>query len=111
MGCCANVRQIYANTATWEPDIGPIDVAFIDGCHDADFVFNDSRKVLKHCRPGSAMLWHDFAPELTPVYPWIAEVCSGVERLYRERLISGRILHLRESWVGLYRVPPACPGA
>jgi predicted O-methyltransferase YrrM len=100
-----NIRQIFANTARWEPDFGPIDVAFVDGCHDADFVYNDTRKVLKQCRPGSIVMWHDFNPGLARVYPWIAEVCQGVERLYTDGLIRGRILLLQDSWVGLYRVP------
>lgn len=100
-----NVRQIFANTLDWEPDFGPIDLAFIDGCHDADFVYNDTRKILQRCRPGSIILWHDFAPQLRKVYHWIADVCRGVERLYAENLITGRILHVQDSWVGLYKVP------
>lgn len=100
-----NIRQIFANTATWEPDLGPIDVAFIDGCHDSDFVFNDSRKVLAHMKPGSFILWHDFNPELVEQYGWIRAVCLGVERLFEAGLIKNQILHLRDSWVGIYRVP------
>jgi hypothetical protein len=100
-----NVVQILANTASWEPDFGPIDVALIDGCHDADFVYGDTRKVLAHSRPGSLILWHDFHPGLRRAHPWIASVCSGIERLYREGLLRGPILHLQDSWVGLYRVP------
>ncbi len=101
----ANVRQIFANTARWAPDFGPIDVAFIDGCHDADFVFHDTVKALDRCRPGSLILWHDFSPRHAAVYPWIAAVCDGVERLYRKRRLRGPIFHLEDSWVGLYRVP------
>jgi predicted O-methyltransferase YrrM len=100
-----NVRQILANTARWSPDFGPIDVAFIDGCHDADFVFHDTAMALDRCRPGSLILWHDFSPRHAPVYQWIAAVCDGVERLYRKRRLRGPILHLEDSWVGLYRVP------
>ena len=99
-----NVKQILANTATWEPDFGPIDVAFIDGSHDADFVYNDTRKILQQCKPGSIVMWHDFNPSLIPVYPWIADVCRGVERLYQDKLIKGKILHLQDSWVGLYKI-------
>ena len=99
-----NVRQILANTASWEPDFGPIDVAFIDGCHDASFVFHDTRKVLSRCRPGSTILWHDFDPVLARDHDWMGEVCRGIERLYVRGLIGGRILHLQDSWVGLYRV-------
>lgn len=102
---CANVRQILANTRDWEPDVGPVDVAFIDGCHDADFVYNDTRKVLARCRPGSLVLWHDFAPPLAPVYPWIREVCRGVGRCVADGLVRGKILHLQDSWVGIHRVP------
>jgi len=99
-----NIHQILANTARWEPDFGPIDVAYVDGCHDSDFVYNDTRKILKHCRPGSIVMWHDFNPELANVYEWINEVCDGVNRLYADGLVRGRILHLQDSWVGLYKV-------
>ena len=71
----ANVEQILANTAKWEPDIGTIDVALVDGCHDTDFVYNDSRKVLRHMRPGSFLLWHDFNLDLAAKKGWIGEVC------------------------------------
>lgn len=101
----ANVVQILANTATWEPDFGPIDVALIDGCHDTEFVVGDTRKVLARCREGSLILWHDFHPTLRRVHPWIASVCRGVEQLYRDGLLHGPILHLQDSWIGLYRVP------
>lgn len=100
-----NIFQIYANTASWEPDLCRIDVAFIDGCHDAKFVFNDTVKVLKYMRPGGFILWHDFNPALSKKYHWIRSVCSGVERLCRKGLIKGRIFHIRDSWVGIYQVP------
>lgn len=100
-----NITQIYANTAKWEPAIGSIDLAFIDGCHDSDFVYNDTRKVLKHMNPGGFILWHDFNPNLVKKYGWINSVCLGVEKLYQDGFIKGRILHLRDSWVGIYRVP------
>lgn len=100
-----SIKQILVNTATWEPDIGTIDVAFIDGCHDTEFVYNDTRKILQHCRPGSLILWHDFAPSLIKVYSWIEEVCRAVEQLYVDGLIKGKILHLQDSWTGLYQVP------
>lgn len=100
-----NITQIYANTATWEPDIGMIDIAFIDGCHDADFVFNDTVKILRHMRPGGFILWHDFNPDLVQQYHWIRCVCRGLERLCRKGYIRGRIIHVRDSWTGIYQVP------
>lgn len=99
-----NITQIFANTANWEPDFGPIDVAFIDGSHDSSFVYNDTIKVLKNCRKGSIIMWHDFNPHLRSVYPWISDVCKGINRLYKERYLKGKILHLQDSWVGLYKV-------
>jgi predicted O-methyltransferase YrrM len=102
---CQNIQQIYANTATWEPGFGPIAVAFIDGCHDSEFVINDTIKVLRRCEPGSLILWHDFNPLLTSCYSWISSVCGGIEELYRKGVLKGKILHLQDSWIGLYRVP------
>ena len=100
----ANITQILANTARWEPNIGIIDVTFIDGCHDSEFVYNDTRKILKYMKPGGFVLWHDFNPELVYKYHWIRSVCLGVEKLFSDRLVSGRIFHVRDSWVGIYRV-------
>jgi predicted O-methyltransferase YrrM len=100
-----NIRQILANTLYWEPDFGPIDIAFIDGCHDADFVYHDTRKILKKCHPGSIVLWHDFSPQLMNIYPWLKDVAAGIDRLYTDNLLQGKILHLQDSWIGLYKVP------
>jgi hypothetical protein len=99
-----NIEQIYANTATWVPDIQPVQVAFIDGCHDADFVYNDTKKVLQLMKKGDFIIWHDFNLELMPKYGWINDVCLGVEMLYADGSITGRILHVRDSWMGVYRV-------
>lgn len=99
-----NITQIYANTARWEPDFGTIGVAFIDGCHDSEFVYNDTRNVLKYMKPGAFILWHDFNPSLTKKFHWINSVCLGVEKLYRTGLIKGRIFHIRDSWIGVYQV-------
>jgi len=99
-----NITQIFANTADWEPDVGNIDLAFIDGCHDAEFVYNDSKKVIKHMKPGSFILWHDFNLELVKKHLWIYSVCQGVERLYKEGLINGRIFHVKDSWIGVFQI-------
>ncbi len=102
---CKNVVQILANTANWKPQIDTIDVAFIDGCHDTDFVYNDTKNILEQCRSGSLILWHDFAPNMAHNFRWIHDVCRGVELLFRDGLLKNRILHLQDSWIGLYQVP------
>ena len=100
-----NITQILANTAKWEPDFSPINIAFIDGSHDTKFVYNDSRKALACMKPGAFLLWHDFNLELATKFDWIYSVCLGVEKLYRAGLLTGRIYHLRDSWIGIYQVP------
>lgn len=84
--------------------MGIIDIAFIDGSHDSDFVINDTLKIVEHMRPGSFLLWHDFNPSLVHNYEWIKAVCSGVESLLAKRVLRGRIFHVCDSWVGVYRV-------
>jgi predicted O-methyltransferase YrrM len=99
-----NIRQIFANTANWVPDIPRIDVAFIDGCHDLDFVINDTRKVLSRCTPGSILLWHDFNPALAYRFPWIGEVVDAIDWMVQERILVGPVFHLQDSWVAIHRV-------
>jgi predicted O-methyltransferase YrrM len=99
-----NITQILADTARWEPQIGRIDVAFVDGCHDSNFVYNDTRNILNHTKSGSFILWHDFNLGLVHNYPWIQSVCLGIERLCVTGHLKGRIFHVRDSWIGVYRV-------
>jgi len=99
-----NIQQILANTAKWEPNVGIIDLAYVDGCHDTDFVYNDTLKILKHTKPGSFILWHDFNPELIKKYHWIRSVCMGVEKLLANGHVKGRIFHVKDSWVGVYQI-------
>jgi predicted O-methyltransferase YrrM len=105
-----NIVQILENTARWEPNIGPIDVAWVDGCHDSEFVYQDTRKVLRQMKAGSFILWHDFNLELVDKYHWIHSVCRGVERLFADGVLNGRMFHVRDSWVGIFRVGRADGG-
>jgi hypothetical protein len=100
----ANITQILVNSAHWQPDIGMIDVAFVDGCHDTNFVYNDTRKILSNTKAGSFILWHDFNLELALKYDWIHSVCLGVEKLISVKSIRGKIFHVKDSWVGIYRI-------
>lgn len=99
-----NVEQVLANTAEWEPAVGTVDLAFIDGCHDSDFVYNDTLKILRHMKTGSFLMWHDFNLDLVLKYHWIHSVCLGVEMLFMAGWVKGRIFHIRNSWIGVYRV-------
>lgn len=99
-----NIRQIYANTATWEPDFGPLDVAYIDGSHDTWFVINDTLKVLPHMKPGGFVLWHDFNPAFIERNAWMRDVCLAVEELYARGTLHGPVFYLRDAWVGIYQV-------
>jgi predicted O-methyltransferase YrrM len=100
----ANITQIFSNSATWEPNVGTINVAFVDGCHDSEFVYNDTCKILKAMIPGSFILWHDFNLNLTKNYGWIESVCLGVEELYRKGQLRSHIFHVRDSWVGVCQI-------
>ena len=99
-----NITQLLVNTLHWNPDMPRIDIAYIDGCHDVEYVYQDTVKVLSRCQPGSLIVWHDFSPRYKHTYGWVWEVCEAVERLYEDGHLSGRLVHLRDSWSGLYVV-------
>lgn len=99
-----NIRQILANTASWEPNVGVIDVAFIDGCHDTEFVINDTLKILPHVRPGGFLVWHDCSLQWANI-PWINAVCKGIDQLYRHGVLKAPTYHVHDSWMGIYQIP------
>ncbi|MEQ8560267.1 MAG: class I SAM-dependent methyltransferase [Cytophagales bacterium] len=101
---CKNVIQILKNSKNWEPNIGVVNMAFIDGSHDAEFVYSDTLKILKISEPGTIIIWHDFNPYLIANYAWIKSVCLGVDQLFRDGHLVNKVLHLQDSWTGLYIV-------
>ncbi len=48
-------------------------------------------------------MWHDFNPILRNKFGWINEVMQGVEKFISENNLDGEIVHLRNSWIGIYR--------
>ncbi len=104
---CKNVTQLLANTATWKPDLPQVDIAFIDGCHDTEFVIRDTELVLKLCKPGSWIIWHDFCPELAERYAWLCDVQKGIYELFNRNHFDGPVIHLQDSFVGMARVAKA----
>jgi len=101
----SNIDQIYANTKTWIiPDhINNLSLVYVDGCHDREFVYSDTRLILNRVRPGGFILWHDCTPIYRQNFSWIDEVMQGIERLLQENIIAGNILNVRNSWIGILK--------
>jgi len=38
-------------------------------------------------------------------YDHINSVCKGIEKLYAEGYLKGQLFHVKDSWMGIYRVP------
>jgi predicted O-methyltransferase YrrM len=59
----AKIRQLYGNSLTFDfsPYFGQIDLVFVDGAHHYEAVKSDTLNALKMARPGSYIVWHDFA--------------------------------------------------
>jgi hypothetical protein len=101
----SNIEQIYANTKTWIiPDhINNVSLVYVDGCHDKEFVYSDTRLILDRVRPGGFILWHDCTPIYRHHFEWIDEVMQGIEWLLKEKIIVGNILNVKNSWIGIFK--------
>jgi len=100
-----NITQLYANTGTWDmpPEIEGLGMVFVDGAHDTDLVYSDSKKAYACLADGGFMLWHDFSPALRQQFDWIDACMRGVERFCTELGSPVEIVHLRNSWIGVLR--------
>ena len=65
----------------------PIDVAFVDGDHRYEGVWQDIRLVLPFCRRGGLLVLHDTV------------ACSGVQQAWRE-LLTQRLAHPLAEYIG-----------
>jgi hypothetical protein len=71
----------------------------------AESLYNETRAVLSEAETGDYILWHQFDLALAGSDQRIYEVCVGLEELYCSQLLRGEIFHVRDSRIGLYRVP------
>lgn len=100
-----NIKQIYANTKNWQVpnSINNLSLVYIDGCHDKEFVYNDTKLIIERVRKDGFILWHDFSPLYRDNFPWIDEAMLGVEKLIRDKVIKGYILNVKNSWIGIWQ--------
>ena len=101
----SNIKQIYANTKTWDvPDeISDLSLVYIDGCHDKEFVYSDTKNIIDRVKPGGFILWHDCSPIYRKHFHWIDEAMQGIEKLLKEKIIADHILNVKNSWIGIWR--------
>jgi predicted O-methyltransferase YrrM len=103
----SNFEQIYADSMNWRIPtyICDLSVVFVDGCHDAQYVYNDSKNVFGRIKKGGFIVWHDFSSKYRsyPEFSWINDCMLGVERFCTEANIDS-IFHLENSYMGFYRV-------
>lgn len=98
-----NFYQYYCDSKIWVPptEVKQIALAFVDGCHDEEYVLADSRKVYALLERNGFIVWHDFNPELEhdPRAGWITSCMRGVRRFCEEASIT-KVYHLKHSWIG-----------
>jgi hypothetical protein len=100
---CQNVSQIYADSVKWnhrQSEIKDISFCYIDGCHDAKYVHSDTVKCKELALPGALIAWHDFSLN-TGQDKHLRDVLYGVDRAYKEKVLSGPIHHVKGSWTGI----------
>ncbi len=102
-----NVRQIYANLHTWQPPAALCDLgmAFVDACHDEAAVWQDSHLAWHRLAPGGFLAWHDWSPSARTRFDWIDAVMRGASRFLADVGVTGKVVHLRDSWIGVLRKP------
>lgn len=101
------INQIYADTCNWQmpKELRDLALVFVDAAHDTAAVYKDSLTIIPRVRPGGYIVWHDFHPELRHKFGWIDAVMRGVEAFFQTIRFEPEILHLKDSWMGVWRLP------
>lgn len=101
----ANIRQIFANTKNWQVpgEICDLSLVYVDGCHDTECVYNDTKLVIDRLVKGGFILWHDCSPNYRSNYVWIDAAMKGIEKLLENGVITPYILNVQHSWIGIWR--------
>jgi len=80
------VHQLFGDSATFDysPYRGTVDIFFIDGAHDYEYVRSDTLAALSCMRPGGVVLWHDYGRwGVNGVSRWLHELAQGGREVFR----------------------------
>lgn len=66
-GVADKVTQLLGDSATFDfaalrEEVGAFDFVFVDGSHSAEYVRNDTARVLPILTPDAVVFWHDYKP-------------------------------------------------
>lgn len=100
----SNVVQFLEDSKTWNPCVSNVDLAFIDGCHDKNYVIQDTLKCMSFMNKGGYIIWHDFNPDLSKHFPWLKPVQSAIEELVVSNTLTNPVLYLKNSFSAITKL-------
>ena len=92
------IEQLYGDSRSFDfaPYAGQADIVFIDGGHTYEIARSDTENAIRLCRPGGAILWHDFGN-----YGDYADVVRAV----LDCLPADEVYQIGSTQLALYRKP------
>lgn len=78
----------------------PVDVAFIDGRHEYDYIRNDTDKVLPLIESGGVIAWHDYARHNSVA----RTAADAIEKIDRD-VFSGGLTHISGTSLVYWAMP------
>ena len=83
----AQITQILGDSRAFDvtPYVDGMDFVFVDACHEAEFVINDSEKAFQMLSPCGVIAWHDYSR----VCPGVTEYLDNLARVREVFIIDG----------------------
>lgn len=74
----SKISQHFGDSAAFDETrfSGKMDMIFIDGCHEYDYVLSDTEKALNMIKPGGVIFWHDYSPRMPGNFRALNELAS-----------------------------------
>lgn len=94
------IRQLFGDSGRFDfsPWRGAMDLVFVDGSHEYDYVRQDSLSALALAAPGAIILWHDFGGS------WIG-VTEALLDLHRTNPAFAGLRRIRETSFAFLTLP------
>jgi predicted O-methyltransferase YrrM len=96
-----SIEQVISDSKQWLPP-SEIEFAFIDGCHDTEYVVSDTEAIIAKAKKGCIIVWHDANPRKAATFPWVWDVCLGIDILISKGVVTGPLYLLEDSATLLY---------
>jgi hypothetical protein len=96
------IKQFICDSKDFQPPES-IDFAFIDGCHDKEYIKFDTINILRKLSHDGIIVWHDANIKLVDNFYWHKNAIEAIDEMFASSILKFPVFQIRNSFTLIYK--------